>query len=111
MEDQIEFEEVTSEKKKSLLTHAGYYYCFHKASKNDDTKEFYRCVVKKPYCPGRIAVDATWIARGDGSQFKRGRITSDKPHHHPAKAYMKKVGKLPFCKRPFPTNFSDPRSQ
>jgi hypothetical protein len=80
------YREVSSTRKEPLLESNGYTYCYDKdcgAFGQYPGMEFWRCVIKAPYCPGRLAVNAHWEQEPNGQRYRIGSFTGKNHTHAP----------------------------
>ncbi|CAK5075229.1 unnamed protein product [Meloidogyne enterolobii] len=77
----LEFFEVKSERRRSLLTRGGFEYYFEAESRTQEGVEYWRCIkVRNGYCPARIHVIGEWHEINE-LRFKRGKITNGNHNH------------------------------
>lgn len=78
----LEFFETKSEKEKSLLSRGGFEFNFENESRTMEGIEYWRCVSRNGYCPGRIHVISDWRVF-DEVRFKLGKIVNENHNHGP----------------------------
>ncbi|KAL3100657.1 hypothetical protein niasHT_020936 [Heterodera trifolii] len=77
----VRFYASTSEKGKDILRHNGFEYAFDKRSKSKN-EDFWRCLRRTPYCPGRIVVQKDWQEE-ESAKYKLGVVLNERHNHRP----------------------------
>ncbi|KAL3067831.1 hypothetical protein niasHS_016797 [Heterodera schachtii] len=80
---QQRFDLLKSSSQRDILSANGYEYHFEAYSRTEQGIEYWKCVKRRPYCPGRVHVAGAINRDGDVGQYKLGVISNSRPNHPP----------------------------